>query len=286
MYDWKEIPLLRSGPMLNAWRAPTDNDGFKWMSEDPWIVKQSKYLSQWLAVGLNRLESKLEMLDCVQLRPQVVRVKTVHTIQAPRKSAGFRYAVTYTIYGNGAVLTEHTVTPFGELPPLPRLGVSLVVSPGFEQFTWFGRGPEESYVDRKAGVAVGLYSGTVDEQYVPYIMPQENGNKTDVRWAALSNSQGSGLLVAAEPLLEVSALHFTADDLYKAMHTNELSRRPEVYFNLDVMQCGLGGNSCGPKTLDKYLVWPAETRFSLLFRPFSSGDSLGRLAREWVEKVG
>jgi beta-galactosidase/beta-glucuronidase len=284
-YEWKGLALLQSGPALNAWRAPTDNDGFKWMSDDPWILKQNKYLSQWLAAGLDRLESRLESLDYVQLRPQVVRVKTAHTVQAAGKDAGFHHAVTYTIYGNGAILADQHVTPFGELPPLPRLGVSLVLPPGFEQFTWFGRGPEESYVDRKAGVKVGLYSGSVDEQYVPYIMPQENGNKTDVRWAALGNSQGSGLLVAGEPLLEVSALHFSVGDLYKAMHTNELTRRPEVYLNLDVMQCGLGGNSCGPKTLDKYLLWPAETRFSILFHPFSPGDELSRLAREWVEPI-
>ncbi|MBE0698643.1 MAG: beta-galactosidase subunit alpha, partial [Anaerolineaceae bacterium] len=127
--------------------------------------------------------------------------------------------------------------------------------------------------------------GTVDEQYVPYIMPQENGNKTDVRWAALSNSAGAGLLVAGEPLLEVSASHFTAHDLYQALHTNDLARRPEVYFNLDLMQCGLGGNSCGPKTLDKYMLWPGEAKFSILLRPFSKGAVLASLSREWVGKV-
>jgi len=135
------------------------------------------------------------------------------------------------------------------------VGGSLTTPAGFEQFTWLGRGPEESYIDRKAGVPVGMYSGTVDEQYVPYIMPQETGNKTDVRWAALSNGS-VGLMAVGEPLLEVSVSHFTAHDLYKAMHTNELTRRDETIFNLDLIQCGLGGNSCGPRTLDKYLVQP------------------------------
>ena len=97
--------------------------------------------------------------------------------------------------------------------------------------------------------------------------------------------QRRGLLVAGEPLLEVSASHFSAQDLYKALHTNELTRRDETVFNLDLMQCGLGGNSCGPKTLDKYLVWPGPARFSLLFRPFSQGALLGKLGREWMEKI-
>jgi beta-galactosidase len=282
-YAWRGTNLMEAGPVLNVWRAPTDNDGFKWMSDDQWIRSQKKLLSQWLVAGLNRLESRLESLACSQPRPQAVVVKAVHTLQAEGVEAGFRHAVTYTIYGSGAVRMDQVVTPFGSLPTLPRLGVTLTAPAGFETFTWLGRGPEESYVDRKAGVAVGLYQGTVDEQYVPYIMPQENGNKTDVRWAALSNAAGAGLLAAGEPLLEVSASHYSVADLYQAMHTNELTRCDEVFFYLDWMQCGLGGNSCGPRTLDKYLVPPAETRFAILFRPFGPGTSLRRLGRAGVD---
>jgi beta-galactosidase len=79
--------------------------------------------------------------------------------------------------------------------------------------------------------------------------------------------------------------HITTENLFKAYHTNELVRQDEVYFNLDLMQCGLGGNSCGPRTLDKYLVWPAEYHFSILFHPFSEGDSLAHLGREWVQRI-
>jgi beta-galactosidase len=160
--------------------------------------------------------------------------------------------------------------------------VALTVPAGFETFTWLGRGPQESYPDRKAGVAVGLYTGTVDEQYEPYIMPQENGNKTDVRWAALSNAQGTGLMVIGQPLVQVSASHFSADELYRAMHTNELVRSPAVHLNVDLLQCGLGGASCGPGTLEQYLVKPGEYRLRLLFRPFDAAASLTRLGRQWA----
>ena len=171
------------------------------------------------------------------------------------------------------------------MPPLPRLGFTLSMPSGFENFTWLGRGPQESYTDRKAGVPVGLHCSTVAEQFVPYVMPQEHGNKTDVRWAALSNAEGIGLLVACEPLMQISASHFTDDDLYRAMHTNELSPRPEVILDLDAAQCGLGGNSCGPATLDQYMVWPGEFRLRLLFRPLGPGDSLRRIGREWIELI-
>ena len=172
------------------------------------------------------------------------------------------------------------------LPPLPRMGVSLAAPAGFEQFTWLGRGPQESYIDRKAGVPVGLYQGTVDEQYVPYIMPQENGNKTDVRWAALSKRQSRACWPSGEPLLEVSVSHYTADDLYTGVsHQRTGPPGRDVSSTWTWSQCGLGGNSCGPRTLDKYLVVPGEYHFSILFRPFAAGKSLTRLGRKWVEKI-
>ncbi len=278
-YSYEGTNLVKEGPALNIWRAPTDNDGFKWMENN-----DRKLLGQWQNAGLDRLESRLELLECEQPYPQAVKIQVVHVVKAPDVAAGFRHIAIYTVYGNGAVLLDQVVECFGDLPPLPRIGVSLVTPEGFEQFTWLGRGPEESYIDRKAGVPVGLYQGTVDEQYVPYIMPQENGNKTDVRWAALLNGK-AGLLAVGEPLMEVSVGHYTVDNLSQARHTNELVRQPETYFNLDAIQCGLGGNSCGPRTLDKYLVWPGSYHFAVLFRPFTQEDSLAQLGREWVERV-
>ena len=278
-YTYQGEELLQSGPALNAWRAPTDNDGFKWRDDG-----DRKLLAQWLQVGLDKLESRLEKLECSQSGQGAVTIRALHTLQAAGIEAGFCHAVTYTVLGGGEVLMDQEVQPFGALPNLPRLGVTLTMPAGFEQFTWLGRGPQESYVDRKAGVAVGRYSGTVDEQYVPYIMPQENGNKTDVRWAALSNGR-VGLLAAGEPLLEVSVSHYSAADLYQCLHTNELTRLDETIFNLDLAQCGLGGNSCGPRTLDKYMLPAALYRFSILFQPFAEGDDLARLGRRWAARI-
>jgi beta-galactosidase len=272
-WTYRGEALLQHGPVLNAWRAATDNDGFKWADH-----KEDKLLGDWLAAGLDRLESRLEALECEQPAAGMVVVRADHRLQAQGIDSGFRHAITYTITGDGAVRMDQEVAGFGPLPALPRVGITLTLPAGFEQFSWLGRGPEESYVDRKAGVAVGLYHGTVDEQYVPYILPQENGNKTDVRWAALSNGR-VGLLAAGDLLLETSVSHFSAADLYTAMHTNELRRRDETIWNLDWMQCGLGGNSCGPRTLDKYLVRPGIYRFALRFRPFEEGQPLAQMAR-------
>ncbi len=259
--------LIADGLKLNIWRAPTDNDGFKFGTDIDWL--KFKLLNQWIKHGFDRLKYHLEELSWSYTSEKAIRVVSVHKVLASGAEYGFHHQTTYTIMGSGDVHTQHVVNCDRELPLLPRMGVMLSMPYGFDNFTWLGRGPEESYVDRKAGVAVGLYQGSVDEQYVPYIMPQENGNKTDVRWAALLNSAGIGLLAAGGQLMETGVSHFTANDLYRAMHTNELIRRPETYWTLDVKQCGLGGNSCGPMTLPQYLIEPGDFEFSLVLRPFA-----------------
>ncbi|MDW8278784.1 MAG: glycoside hydrolase family 2 TIM barrel-domain containing protein [Anaerolineales bacterium] len=269
--DWRGHALLQSGPQLNAWRAPTDNDGFKWAPE-----LKDKLLYAWLQAGLNRLQHRLDALETTSSGTVTARF----TSQAADIPAGFRHELTYALLGETALQLDWSLTCFGALPPLPRLGLCLVLPPGFETFTWLGRGPEESYPDRKAGVPLGLHRATVTGQYVPYIMPQEHGNKTDVRWAALSNAEGIGLLAVGEAPFQTSASHFTAEDLFRAMHTCDLDPRPETYWHLDAAQCGLGGASCGPMTLPQYLVQPGDYHLRLLLRPFGPTDDLARIGRE------
>jgi beta-galactosidase len=277
-FVYQGTELIQSGPQLNIWRAATDNDGFKFGAEIDWL--DFKLLNQWIKHGLDRLEHICESFAWEQVNG-LVKVKTIHLVKADDAAYGFRHKTIYTIHSNGDIQTDHRVDCDTELPLLPRMGMILAMPEGFETFTWLGRGPEESYADRKAGVAVGLYTSTVDEQYVPYIMPQENGNKTDVRWAALTNENGFGLLAVNSPLMETGVSHFTAHDLYAAYHTNELTRYPETYWTLDLAQCGLGGASCGPMTLPQYLIEPGTFEFSVLLRPVSParGDlrKLGRM---------
>ena len=196
----------------------------------------------------------------------------------------FDYETVYTVYGSGDVLIEQTMVPSKDLPPLPRLGLSITLPGDFEKFRWYGRGPHESYADRKFGAPVGVYSGTVDEQYTPYVIPQENGNKTEVRWAALTDEAGNGLLVVGDPELDVSAHHFTAQDLTEAEHTFELARRDEITLNLDYAQGGLGNGSCGPGVMDDYLLEPQEVTWRLRLRAISAQDKVVDLAKQRIER--
>jgi beta-galactosidase len=182
--------------------------------------------------------------------------------------------VVYTVLGSGDIFVESTFTPGdAELPELPRFGMQLTIPGGFERLTWYGRGPHESYWDRKAGARVGVFSGTVDEQFVDYSEPQENGNKTDVRWVSLTNGDGTGLLVVGAPLIAFSAHHHTTDDLEDAKFSYQMEYRENITFNIDLEQTGVGGDdSWGKRTHEEYTVWPGPLSYSFRLRPLSPSD--------------
>jgi beta-galactosidase len=178
----------------------------------------------------------------------------------------FQHIEHYTLSPAGELVVENTVRLGKNITDIPRVGVSLVLMPGLEQLEWFGRGPLENYADRKASSMVGRYSSTVTAQYVPYIMPQEHGHKTDVRWLSLTNNKGFGVLVTGDPTIEFSASHFTANDLFGALHTTDLKPRDEVILNLDYAHRGLGTASCGPDTLEQYRLLESEYNWAYRLR--------------------
>lgn len=262
-YGHGELLANSSGPVLQAFRAPTDNDkGFgKWLARD------------WRTAGLDKLTRTVKSLDATQPAPNIVCVESV-AYSAAAKGALVHRAI-WTIRGDGSIDVENQFTPEGELPPLPRIGIALQLSPALNNFRWYGHGPGENYVDRLASAPVGIYSSTVAQQYVAYARPQENGNKEGVRWLSLTDSSGRGLLVVAkDEQVSATALHFSVSDLDTAKHAYELKPRPEIFLSLDAKQCGLGNSSCGPGVLEKYAVLPQKYTLRLSFRPCTSmGDS-------------
>ncbi len=256
-WEYKDKPLLLSGPALTVWRAPTDND--------------SRAAAKWRRAGLDRLTARSVSTSWAQPLPQAVQVTANTVLAAVSHFPAFAVTYSFTVYGSGDVLLDTRVAPLrDDLPPLPRMGLEMTLTPGFEEFAWDGLGPHESYPDRRESVKRGIYSGTVSEQFQNYVRPQENGSKSDVRWAALSGDHGLGLLATAQPLLSVSVHHFTTADLAAAEHTFELQPRPETVLHLDYAQGGLGSESCGPGPLPQYLLLPAELRFRVRLTPFSS----------------
>ncbi|MEM7798429.1 MAG: glycoside hydrolase family 2 TIM barrel-domain containing protein [Chloroflexota bacterium] len=260
--------LLHSGPQLNVWRAPTDNDGFKTPGVD-WRIDKDLY--QWKALGLDQLSHTAEGVSVEQVSPQEVRVTIQTVVGSEKKPDAFEHQHVYTIRGDGSLHLENrlSIAKDVKVENLPRIGLSMRMTAGHERFKWLGRGPFENYRDRNAAAVIGRYESTVDEQYVPYIMPQAFGNKTDVRQLSLSAEDGSGLAIEAVggTTMEASVSHYSEDDLYQAYHTNELTRLDEIIVNLDHTHAALGGASCGPKALEKYYIRPGNYSFGFVFKP-------------------
>ena len=171
------------------------------------------------------------------------------------------------------------------LDDLPRLGLEWTLPAGFQHLEWLGRGPHETYVDRRAGAEIGHHSGTVAEQYHPYVVPQENGNKTDVRWISVRIPESTGLLVTSAKAIEASAAHWKQTDLYTATHANQIQPREETYLRIDIAQRGIGTASCGPDTLPKYRVPTGRQTLDLVALPFSNLEKPERLASRLQQPI-
>ncbi|MBE2212934.1 MAG: DUF4981 domain-containing protein [Opitutaceae bacterium] len=260
-YGGREM-LAGPGGALQVFRAPTDNDrGFgKWLARD------------WREAGLETTTRRLESIEVTQPAPNLVRIVVVATHGVPW--GGFTHRVSWLVRGDGSIAVENHIEPFGELPPLPRVGVTFPIAGGFERLTWFGHGPHEAYADRLTSAPLGLWTSSVSAQYFPYVRPQETGTHEGVRWLALADGAGAGLLVVAEPAspIAASALHYTASDLASVRHVHELpAPRAETILSLDARHCGLGNSSCGPGVLERYAVPVQPYALTFTLRPSPGG---------------
>jgi beta-galactosidase len=149
--------------------------------------------------------------------------------------------------------------------------MQMAIPGRFNKLTWLGRGPHETYWDRKTGADVGLYSGSVKEHTHTYVRPQENGNKSDVRWMTLTGRDGIGLIAVGMPTIDVSAWPYTMADLEKAGHIHELPQRDTITVNLDYKQMGVGGDdSWGARTHREYTLPAKPYRYAFRLTPYDS----------------
>ncbi len=269
-YVWRNHPLILAGPRLQVWRGATDNDGIK-----GWTNQDAKPLGRWLAAGLDKLAAAPPAMTAVET-DGAVTVTIAQSYAGATLAQAVIHHQSYVITPDGVIAVTHGFEV--AQPDLPRLGVTLTLPEGFETLTWFGRGPGETYVDRKAAGWIGRFASTVSDQYVPYVLPQEHGNKTDLRWMALEGP-GAGLVLVADEPCEGSASHFAPADLFAATHTTDLVPRPETLVNLDVRQRGLGTASCGPDTLARYQIATGHHSLSFEMRPYGAGEDPGVVAR-------
>ncbi|WP_424002162.1 glycoside hydrolase family 2 TIM barrel-domain containing protein [Haloarcula salina] len=202
-----------------------------------------------------------------------------------RRGAGFEATYRYRVFGSGDVAIDVTASPNDRLRGivtdyLPKVGLRLEAPGAFDQFEWYGPGPEETYPDRKWGVRVGRYEGSVADQYVPYLPPTENGNKADARWALLSDGDGTGLLgLPLDESMNANTDHWA--NLDEAAHQHDLSESDTVTFDLDHRVTGVGGTPTEP--IDEYTVPIADASFGFVLRPVSDADPMALSKRRFPE---
>ena len=262
-WQYRGVELIMSGPVPDFWRAPTDND---------YGNRMPVRLAAWREAGAKRTVTALTV---TRVGPAEVRVDVESVIPVGNS----RHTTRYTVLGSGDVLVDVAFAPGAPgLPELPRFGMQLTLPRAFDTVTWLGRGPHESYADRKASAAVGMYSGSVDEQFHPYVRPQETGYKTEVRWIALARADGIGLLAVGRPLVGAAASRFLHDDFEYGpekgqRHPTDMTPRNLVVLNVDLGQMGLGGDdSWGAKPHDEYMLFAKPYEYSFRLRPFAAGD--------------
>jgi beta-galactosidase len=162
--------------------------------------------------------------------------------------------------------------------------VELNLPGDLDSLTWYGRGPHENYVDRKTGAAVGFYQSTVMDQFTPYVYPSECGGKEDVRWLALKDHSGAGLMVIGLDKLHFDALHYSIRDLADAKHLDALHPRDEVILHLDGCHMGVGGDDGWLSQVHKeFLIFPGIYRFSYKLKPLTAQDDPTMAARMKIE---
>ena len=249
--------LALDGPRLDVWRAPTDND--------TGVHGPVQLEAAWRDRGLHRARHRVLT---VEPGPAGLVVRT--RVGMAGSDAGLLATYTWRAEGDGLSLTVDVV-PEGEWTvPLPRLGVRLALPAGLDRLEWFGRGPGEAYRDTRRAARVGRFAASVDALQTPYVRPQENGSRTEVRWATLTDGRGAGLRVDGRPHLEVTARRWTSEDLDAATHTPELVPRDRIWVNLDHAQHGIGTASCGPGVLPQHTLEAVPTTLAMRLSPFAS----------------
>ena len=263
-YTINSVNLIDTAIIPNFWRAKTDNDygNFTFYRVKSW----RKNSAERQLVSFKITDSKGGNVASGE-ETFLVSVKSVFKL--PESSGSL--SVEYIINGNAEIEVKTTID--GISKPLPRFGNIIRLKNDYDQVEWYGRGSEENYIDRKTAYFVANYKRNVNELYVPYIRPQENGNRTDVRYISFKNKEGKGIMIEGKQLLSFSALHYSIDDLNtgkagRVGHTYDLVKKPNIYVNLDYLQMGLGGDDswwAGP--MKKYLLRESNYSYSYIIKP-------------------
>ena len=272
------IIIENSGLALNAFRAFTNND--RWAYQ------------QWFAKGLHNLQHKALAKSVkanadgsysysftVQSQaPNAAKIeggtasgrnKIVELTDRPFTDADFRFVTNqvFTVYPDGSIEVQASIASNDDFVNLPQLGYLVTMPKTYFRFTYYGRGKQDNYSDRKTGAFLGIYESDVLKEVGNFPKPQDVGHHQDSRWAALTNMRGAGAIFVGTQPMDVAALPYTAQEMTLAGHPFELPNPSATYLQLNIATTGVGGNSCGPTPLQRDRVMATQHRFGFIIRP-------------------
>lgn len=280
-YNGRQMICEGKGPRLDALRAPTDNDNWAYRQ---WFEKGLHNL-QHRVIDFHRIDDRRSAENTVQLMYTVEsqapngavleggtsgKYRIVEQSDRPFGNQDFKFTThqIWTIYPDGSIELQADISSNDPSVILPRLGYTLEIPETYQQYTYYGRGPWNNYADRKTGAFIERYQSTVKEQFVQFPKPQSMGNREEVRWCALTDSKGDGIVFISDSTLSASALPWSALELTLAPHPHQLPPTRSTHLHLDVAVTGLGGNSCGqggPLEADR--VKAAHHSMGFILRP-------------------
>lgn len=252
-------------PLLPDFTRPqTDNDKRGW--------KTHRVLKEWFSG-----DWKLKRVLAEQVDAGKVRITSAYSFINDSALVN----VVYTVNGDAVIKVDYSLTVKPGLSNIPKVGMKTGTADNYEKISWYGRGPLENYIDRNYGFDAAVYTQDIKDFIEPYPVPQENGNRTDVRWMYLSDkSSAKGLLLVADSLLSMSAWPYSEESISSSRHTNELRDPGFITVNIDLIQMGVGGNdswSSVAAPLEKYQIPARNYSYSFYLFPF---DGKGKVSEQ------
>jgi beta-galactosidase len=269
-YTYKGQEQIRQALLPHFTRPLTDNDKRGW--------KPQRKLKQWYNNDIQLVNITLQDQPSGNYSGRIVlcEYKLIHDSAS--------VIVRYFIYDNGIINVYYKLSVKPGLPNIPKVGMQMGIERSYENIEWFGKGPMENYIDKNYGADVGIYNLAINKFMENYVVPQENGNRTDVCWMYLSNIQKDGLLIVADSLLSMSAWPYTEENIQNAKHTNKLKDAGLITLNIDLIQMGVGGNDSWSDVaapLEKYQIPAKDYHYSFYIVPFNAKNkSAGERAKE------
>lgn len=249
----KKKRAMFTDPLLpNFWRVPTDNDEGG---------GNNSFASRWREAGLDRYTIENNKFTVINQQPNEVKISVVNKLIF--KTGSILQTTEYTVMSDGSIRVDNNFQVDEQLPPLARVGMTTSLPKDFNNLEWYGRGSFESYEDRKDAAFVGLWKGKVEDQYFDYVMPQENGNKTDTRWVKVM-AENSSICFRGIPSINFNIQNYADTALNNSKISHKLQRGDKTYVHIDHKQMGLGGDdSWSPRVHQEYVLNGSE--YSLSF---------------------